>query len=183
MANESPRRRKGGAWKILAVAAGALALGGIGVVSYRHATDTARFHEVTDVFLRELRSDDPDAAYKRLSPRRRDRMSLVDFRTFAEHPAFRKSTGHELVRSRAWDGALRPNRACVRGRLQVDGKTWAVQVEVTRGEGDDWYVSSFGLQEPADVHLEDLLPECGLNDARLAGYSGPPVVNRTPPLD
>jgi hypothetical protein len=155
----------------------------IGFGAWTSYRATARSSEMTEAFLDALHHGDLDAAYARLSPRRRTAMSRAELATFAEHVPFAASTGRHYTRQRTWvtsEDELRPSRACLRGYLETAGGEWGVQIYLVRVGHDDWYVESFGAHAPASLQPTDLLDECA--DSGHASDVSADLVRRTPPL-
>ncbi|MBX3227262.1 MAG: hypothetical protein KIT84_35000 [Labilithrix sp.] len=158
-----------------------LFFGGITAAGFASFRRAQRYEASADAFLSAVRGGEIDEAYRLLSPRRRASMSTVEFRALAEHRALRHNRRHRVDSMRVVGGTP-AHRACVRARLEVDEEEWLTQLHLVRGDDDAWHVESFALQEVAPVVLSDLLEECGDSPQSRVGYSGPPVVNRTPRL-
>ncbi|MBX3213698.1 MAG: hypothetical protein KF850_16790 [Labilithrix sp.] len=159
-----------------------LFFGGISAAGFLSFRQSQRYQASVDGFLNAARAGEIDEAYQGLSPRRRASMPLAAFRSLAEHRALRRNRGHSIDASRTVGGSLPADRACVRARLDMDDVDWLVQLYVVRGDDGSWRVESFALHEVATVVLSDVLEECGYAPRRVVGYSGPPIVHRTPRL-
>jgi hypothetical protein len=173
--------RKG---KIVVGIALAAAVGLLAALSVPNAMASSAMDDLGNGFVEKLQKKDVRGAYAMLSPRRRARMTLEEFQVHAEHVAFVTHTKHEFSRQYTLGmNPLRPRSGCIRSRLYVGDKPWAYQTFFVRGQGDDWYVESFAMQEPASTQLEELLEECRRDAGTDFGYHGPPVVNRLPRME